>query len=219
MLTADRRDLERRARHHAALGDAARLMIVDELAVGDRTPSELADRLGMARNLLAHHLDVLEAAGMIGRGVSAGDRRRRYVRLMVGPVFPRTPAPARALFVCTHNSARSQLAAVLWDDLTGGSATSAGTHPAESVHPGAVAAARRCGLNLEGRRPAMLSSTIDADVVVTVCDRAREELPAHPEWWHWSVPDPVDVGDDAAFDATISDLTHRIRSLPFEELR
>ena len=55
--------LEQRAAHHAALGDPIRLTIVDELSVSDRSPIELRRLVGIESNLLAHHLDVLEAAG------------------------------------------------------------------------------------------------------------------------------------------------------------
>ena len=58
--------------------------------------------------------------------------------------------------MCTHNSARSQLAAALWTQLTNQPADSAGTHPAARVHPGAVAAARRAGLDLTDARPKLL---------------------------------------------------------------
>ncbi|MGB5757862.1 MAG: winged helix-turn-helix domain-containing protein, partial [Acidimicrobiales bacterium] len=71
----------RRAQLHRALAEPHRLEIVDELALSDRSPTELGHQLGMASNLLAHHLDVLEAAGLIERVTSTGDRRRRYLRL------------------------------------------------------------------------------------------------------------------------------------------
>jgi ArsR family transcriptional regulator, arsenate/arsenite/antimonite-responsive transcriptional repressor / arsenate reductase (thioredoxin) len=115
--------------------------------------------------------------------------------------------------VCTHNSARSQLAAALWRDRTGGQADSAGTHPAERVHPGAIAAARRVGLDISDARPRLLESSRDRGLVVTVCDRAHEELAVEPSWWHWSVPDPVDSATDAAFDAALHDLDARIRAI------
>ena len=75
-------DVAHRAALHAALGEPLRLAIVDDLAVSDRSPGELGERHGLSANLLAHHLDVLEAAGAIIRFESAGDRRRRYVRLI-----------------------------------------------------------------------------------------------------------------------------------------
>jgi protein-tyrosine-phosphatase len=127
------------------------------------------------------------------------------------------------LFVCSANSARSQLAAALWRARTGGDADSAGTEPADAVHPGAVAAALRAGLDLSGAQPRLLATDESADVVITVCDRAHEELAPGPDWWHWSTPDPVTAvateGRSAVatgadpFDLALSQLDNRIRAL------
>ena len=210
-------ELQRRAQLHAALGDPVRLGIVEDLAASDRSPTELAESFGLASNLLAHHLDVLEDAGLIERFTSAGDRRRRYVRLVRAPLAHLEIVTARALgsvlFVCSHNSARSQLAAALYRAHTGHDADSAGTHPAERVHPGAVAAARRANLDLSDATPRLLQPSDAAELVVTVCDRAHEELQPGPDWWQWSIPDPVEAGTDAAFDAVITDLDARIATL------
>ena len=103
---------------HAALADPARLRITDTLLTGDASPSELAAMLAMPSNLLAHHLHVLEQAGIITRRRSEGDRRRTYLQLIPGALDSLAPPSARAalrvLFVCTANSARSHLAAALW---------------------------------------------------------------------------------------------------------
>jgi protein-tyrosine-phosphatase/DNA-binding HxlR family transcriptional regulator len=207
----------RRAAVHAALGEPVRLAIVEDLAASDRSPTELAARFSMPTNLLAHHLDVLEDVGLIERFVSSGDRRRRYVRLVREPLALLGVATARpaglVMFVCSHNSARSQLAAALWTARTGGEATSAGTHPADRVHPGAVAAASRAGLDLSGARPRSLDADQRADLVVTVCDQAHEELRPESDWWHWSLPDPVEDGRPVAFDAVIDELDDRIRAV------
>src|SRR5690606_29505466 len=93
-----------RAAVHAALGEPARLAIVDELATSDRSPRELGDRLGIPSNLLAHHLEVLARAGLIARSASAGDGRRKYVRLVRDPiagptVVGRVPR-GEMIFVC-----------------------------------------------------------------------------------------------------------------------
>ena len=207
--------IEGRAAIHAALGEPVRLAIVEDLSASDRAPSVLATRHGLAGNLLAHHLDVLERVGLIERHVSSGDRRRRYVRLRHEAlrdvaVIGRARA-GRALFICTHNSARSQLAAALWRERTGAPADSAGTHPAERVHPGAVRAAKRAGLDIAGARPrALRRADTRVEVVVTVCDRAHEELDVSPDWLHWSIPDPVEAGRERAFDATLAELDERI---------
>jgi protein-tyrosine-phosphatase/DNA-binding transcriptional ArsR family regulator len=207
-----------RAAVHAALGDPSRLAIVDQLAHCDRSPQELRRTTGMASNLLAHHLDALEAAGLVERRHSSGDGRRRYVHLVhdrLAQLGPRVrPVGGPALFVCTANSARSQLAAGLWMVTTGAPATSAGTHPAARVHPGTVAAARRAGLDLADARPTALGDVARRPALtITVCDRAHEELDPGPGWLHWSIPDPVAAGTATAFDATVAELRHRIASL------
>src|SRR3984885_5766107 len=119
MNTEQSHCLARRAAIHAALADPARLLITDTLTEGDASPSELAALLAMPSNLLAHHLRVLEQAGLITRRRSDGDRRRTYLRLAPADLYdahagpPARTAP-RVLFVCTANSARSHLAAALW---------------------------------------------------------------------------------------------------------
>jgi ArsR family transcriptional regulator, arsenate/arsenite/antimonite-responsive transcriptional repressor / arsenate reductase (thioredoxin) len=210
-------DLERRAAVHAALADPARLRITDVLADGDASPSELAAMLAMPSNLLAHHLRVLEEAGIITRRRSEGDRRRTYLRLVPGAldVLPGQPARAarRVLFVCTANSARSHLAAALWRRASNVPAASAGTHPAAAIDPGAIDAAGRHNLPLPRLRPRHISDVRDdGDLVVTVCDLAHEELGTLAAV-HWSVPDPVPAGDPASFDAALGELADRIRRL------
>lgn len=217
MFSSVDNELQQRSRLHAALGDPVRLGIVEDLAASDRSPTELVEFFGLASNLLAHHLDVLEDVGLIERFISSGDRRRRYVRLVPAALANLGIVTARSagsvLFVCSHNSARSQLAAALYRARTGHEADSAGTHPAERVHPGADAAARRADLDLSNAAPRLLQPNESAAFVVTVCDRAHEELQPGPDWWHWSIPDPVEAGTDAAFDAVIADLDSRIATL------
>ena len=210
-------ELAARAAVHAALGEPARLAIVDELATSDRSPKDLADRLSIPSNLLAHHLEVLEDVGLIARSPSAGDGRRKYVRL-VRSVAPGFEAIGRApqgqmLFLCSQNSARSQLAAAIWTARTGRQASSAGTRPANRVHRGAVAAARRAGISLADAVPRSIESIPPTGQVVTVCDLAHEELEPGPEWWHWSIPDPVPSGTAAAFDAVVAELEARVASV------
>ncbi|MGA9279291.1 MAG: hypothetical protein WBV89_20250, partial [Ilumatobacter sp.] len=89
----------------------------------------------------------------------------------------------------------------------------AGTHPAERVHPGAVAAAARAGLDLSSAVPHLLGPN-DPDVqIITVCDRAREELDSPAAWWHWSIPDPIAIGTADAFDAVVEDVHVRLSTL------
>jgi ArsR family transcriptional regulator, arsenate/arsenite/antimonite-responsive transcriptional repressor / arsenate reductase (thioredoxin) len=217
MKYEQRGELERRAAVHAALADPARLLITDTLLAGDASPSELGAVLAMPSNLLAHHLRVLEQAGIVARRRSEGDHRRTYLCLIPGPpdmpAGPPVPAARRVLFVCTANSARSHLAAALWRQASPVPAASAGTHPAARIDPGAVDAARRHQLPLLRLRPRGISDVRqDGDLVITVCDQAREELGAAVAV-HWSVPDPVPAGDPGSFDTAVAELVGRVARL------
>ncbi len=210
-------DFEQRAAVHAALADLARLRITDTLLAGDASPSELAAMLAMPSNLLAHHLRVLERAGVISRRRSEGDRRRTYLRLVPGTLDSLAAPPPRSerrvLFVCTANSARSHLAAALWRRASAVPAVSAGTHPGPAIASGAIAAARRHNLPLPRLRPRHITEVRhEGDLVVTVCDLARENLGSQVAV-HWSVPDPVPAGDPASFDAAVADLKDRVGRL------
>ena len=133
MNSEQNESLARRAAVHAALADPARLRITDALGDGDASPKELGAMLAMPSNLLAHHLRVLEQAGLITRRRSEGDHRRSYLQLVPGALESLAGRPVRAaqrvLFVCTANSARSHLAAALWCQASSIPAASAGTHP------------------------------------------------------------------------------------------
>ncbi len=226
-MTTESLALEERAAVHAALGDPARLRIVDLLMLGDLSPSELMTRLDLASNLLAHHLKVLETAGVVARRRSDADRRRTYLRLLPDRLDPLAPGGvrpvSRVVFVCTAASARSQLAAALWAHSSPVPAEAAGTHPATQIAVGAAAAARRHGLTLAPATPRRLDQVLQVgDYVITVCDNAHEELgsttspdatPAAGPALHWSVPDPVAVGTRAAFDAAYDALARRVTQL------
>jgi ArsR family transcriptional regulator, arsenate/arsenite/antimonite-responsive transcriptional repressor / arsenate reductase (thioredoxin) len=210
--------LEQRARRHAALGEPARLAIVERLLLSDASPTELGHELGLSSNLLAHHLGLLEQAGLVTRSRSQADHRRTYVRLDHGALADLVPVDvrhaARVVFVCTANSARSPLAAALWSRRSRLPAASAGTEPAARVHPGTVAAARRHGLSLGHARTQHLDAVLrPGDLVVAVCDNAHEHAARAEDWLHWAVSDPVAVGTDAAFDAAIGELSDRIERL------
>lgn len=208
--------IERRAEIHAALGDPGRLAIVDELVATDRTPGELARRLGVSPSLLTFHLDALERAGLVRRVPSSADRRRKYIQLIpdwVASITMSQPSVEQpVVFVCTHNAARSQIAAAIWRSVLG-PATSAGTEPAESIHAGAVAAATRAGVELPRVAPRLLEPDDLVHHVITVCDRAHERLPANENQWHWSIPDPLATGADADFDNAVGLIRSRIDHL------
>ena len=218
-MNVERNSLVERARVYAALGDAARLAVVDALAVGDAAPGELGALLEMSTNLVAHHLKVLQEAGLVVRGRSEGDHRRTYVRLvperLVSVASPLLEGVPRVVFVCTQNSARSQLAAAIWARRSHVPAASAGTRPAERVHPRAVKVARRRGLEPDAWRTAQVADVVKPDdLVIAVCDIAYEHLPAaaRPRV-HWSVPDPASTDTDAAFEAAYDEIAGRIDRL------
>jgi protein-tyrosine-phosphatase len=183
------------------------LAIVDTLAHTDASPTELQQSLGMTSNLLAHHLGVLEREGLVQRHRSEADRRRSYLALVTEPLETLLPSPvqqaSRVVFVCTANTARSQLAAALWNQSSQVPATSAGTHPAAAIAPGARKVAARHGLTLTAARPRHLdeldqppasghehlsgrstsaghataaSTQAVTQLLITVCDNAHEQL-------------------------------------------
>ena len=218
--------LQRRAAMFAALGEPVRLALVDRLILGDLSPGQLATELGLGTNLLAHHLKVLEDAEVIRRTRSEGDRRRSYVQLRVDDEtvaavtrsqrpFQRLPSVSQVLFVCTANSARSQIAAATWNSVSTIPAASAGTHPARRVHASAVAVARRHGLRLEHAVPISIQDVLRGSdqLIVAVCDNAHEELSPDLPRIHWSVPDPVRRGGQASFEDAYAQIHGRVRHL------
>jgi len=193
--------------------------MVDALRSGDLTVRQLADIARLPGNAAAHHLDVLERADVIARRISEGDRRRRYVTLRadrLGTIEgPRIAPAGPILFVCTHNSARSQFAAALWRRRTGAEADSAGTDPAARVHPRAVEAATAFGIDLHAARPKGYHEVDSVPaLVVSVCDRAHEaESPFDAPLLHWSIPDPVRRGTASAFRSSFSAIADRVERL------
>ncbi|HEY4593337.1 MAG TPA: arsenate reductase ArsC [Thermoanaerobaculia bacterium] len=128
------------------------------------------------------------------------------------------------LFLCTHNSARSQMAEGILRELGGDrvEVASAGTE-ATRVHPLAVREMAERGIDISGQRSKHMDEFLGErfDYVVTVCDNAREScpiFPGDPERIHWSIPDPAAVeGEEktrqAAFKRAADELTTRIRYL------
>ncbi len=208
--------LEGRARAYAALGDPSRLAIIDLLANADLAPGELALRLDLPTNLVAHHLRVLEEARLIARRRSEGDGRRTYVTRtdacneLIGA--GRVERPHRVAFVCSQNSARSQLAESYWRTVSDIPVVSGGTHPAASVHPRAVTVGRRHGLDLTAARPRLAAEVLTGDeLVIAVCDRAFEDLGSRP--LHWSIPNPALIPNTEAFEGAFDDIAGRINQL------
>ena len=133
--------------------------------------------------------------------------------------------PKRILFLCTGNSCRSQMGQGLLRKLGGGEyeAFSAGTKPAERVHPLAVATLAEQGIDISAHTPKLLDDFAGQtfDLLITTCDSANEECPYYPgakARLHWSLPDPAAAtGTEeeirAAFREVADDLERRIREL------
>ena len=133
--------------------------------------------------------------------------------------------PLRVLFLCTGNSARSQIGEALLRHLSGGriDVASAGSDPKAEIHPLARRVMRDLfGLDLAGQHPKSVDSLAGRtfDFVISVCDRAADScpiFPGHPEGVRWSLDDPAAVeGTERervrAFERTAGDLMGRIRT-------
>lgn len=219
--------------------DPIRWQILGELARSDRRVNELTTAIGVPQNLISYHLGQLRRAELVSSRRSSADGRDTYYRaelshlrsrlvktaavihpgLCVGAAEPEPDAvsPARVLFLCTGNSARSQMAQALTVLRSGGrvQAASAGSHP-KPLQPDAVRVLReRYGLDISAAQPTHLDRYMAErfDRVVTLCDRVREvcpEFPGHPDAVHWSMADPAAAGRDDAFVATAAELDDRI---------
>jgi arsenate reductase len=139
----------------------------------------------------------------------------------------------RLLFLCTGNSARSQMAEAILNAKGKGrfEAASAGSKPAARVNPWALQTLRDMHVPWAGHEPRNVDGLQSEhwDFVITVCDRAKEScpiFPGQPVLAHWGMPDPADVeGDDATKRAAFRDaflvLSRRIElllALPIEKL-
>ena len=139
----------------------------------------------------------------------------------------------RLLFLCTGNSARSQMAEALlnWKGRGRFHAESAGSRPADRVNPHAIETLRRYDIPWAGHAPRSIDGLEREpwDFVVTVCDRAKEScpiFPGQPILAHWGMPDPTEVAGDEvtkrkAFDAAFLLLSRRVDlllALPIEKL-
>ena len=227
-------------------GHPLRWRLLGELAQSDRMVHELTGRVGQPQNLVSYHLGKLRDARLVSARRSSADRRDAYYTVdltRVGDLLSATggalhpglrlthppsslgstaPGTVRVLFLCTGNSARSQMAEALARARSGGvvEAYSAGSHP-KPLHPNAVRVMRdEHGIDLAGQASKHLGVFTDQrfDWVISLCDRVREvcpEFPGQPEAIHWSIPDPAagHDGDEAsypAFQQTAAELETRI---------
>lgn len=211
------------------MADPLRWRLVGELAAGDRRVRELVAAVGQPQNLVSYHLRQLRDAGLVTARRSSFDGRDTYYHLDLGRCAealagtgaaltagsPVVPSGSRVLFVCTGNSGRSPMAEALLRHRTGDvEVRSAGSHP-KPLHPNAVKALAECGITLE-HEPTHLDTVRRNrfDLVVSLCDRVREVLPAfagRPRLVHWSIPEPAHEID--AFRRTAEEIDGRIRLL------
>jgi ArsR family transcriptional regulator, arsenate/arsenite/antimonite-responsive transcriptional repressor / arsenate reductase (thioredoxin) len=217
-----------------------RWQLLGELARSDRRVGELCSLTGRRQSLVSYHLRALRDGGLVASRRSLADGRDTYYALdlprcgeaLVGAgqaLHPGLAEPARfephdaggvrLLFLCTGNSGRSPMAAALAEQFGDGTvrARSAGSAPKPAVHPHAVRAMRKRGIDIAGHRPEHVDELTGAfDVVVTLCDRVREVCPEFagaPALAHWSLPDPAREADGyAAFERVAVELETR---LPF----
>jgi ArsR family transcriptional regulator, arsenate/arsenite/antimonite-responsive transcriptional repressor / arsenate reductase (thioredoxin) len=219
-------------------GHPLRWRLLAELARSDRQVRELKALLGQPQNLVSYHLARLRAGGLVAARRSSADGRDAYYTIDLGrcgellaaagaalhpglrlrpPAAVPVPMRARVLFLCTGNSARSQLAQALLEQLAGDTVTaaSAGSHP-KPLHPDAVRVMGEYGIDISSRQSRHLSVLAGQrfDYVITLCDRLREicpEFPGPAEVIHWSIADPAAAGGGyPAFQAVAADLRARI---------
>jgi protein-tyrosine-phosphatase len=202
---------------------------------------ELCELAGERQSLVSYHLRQLRDGGVVTARRSLADGRDTYYvleltrcgELLVSAGASLHPglaagvgagpgrARSRVLFLCTGNSARSQMAEALSEQLSDGDvrAASAGSHP-KPLHPNAVRVMRERGIDLADRRSKHLEEFTGErfDYVISLCDRVREvcpEFPGTPQTAHWSVRDPArEPGTDdqtlPAFERTAAELETRI---------
>lgn len=228
------------------LADEHRWQLLRALAAGDSRVGELTASLDTSQNLVSYHLGELRKAGLVSSRRSAADGRDVYYRaeltrlrdllataggplhpgLLLGPVSP-LPAPARGrqprvLFLCTGNSARSQMAEALLVARTDGAVhvRSAGSAP-KPLHPLAVRAMAVLDIDISAcaSKPLRQFARSRFDHVVTLCDKVREVCPDFPgpaTPRHWSMADPSADGTYDAFVRARDEIDERVAFLIHE---
>jgi protein-tyrosine-phosphatase/DNA-binding MarR family transcriptional regulator len=232
------------------LSHEIRWKLLSALAQSDYRVQELVRLVDQPANLVSYHLRQLRDQHVVIERRSSADERSVYYSLDLETVrtryraagdalhpalgtigelsspesFPFSHPSPRVLFLCTENSARSQIAEALLRHLTQGriEAYSAGSHPT-SVHPLARQVLEAQGISTEGLRSKSLDEFASQtfDQIVTVCDRVREwcpPFPGTPACIHWSLSDPATVEGSLeeryrAFEQTSLQLATRLRFL------
>jgi protein-tyrosine-phosphatase/DNA-binding transcriptional ArsR family regulator len=234
------------------VGHPVRWRLLQELVYSDRAVAELTELLEAPQSLVSYHLGQLRGGELVSTRRSSADRRDSYYRIDLarcgdllhaagaalhpglglvpaltapdGPGGRRSRRRPRVLFLCTGNSARSQIAEALLRQQSDGAvdAASAGSNP-KPLHPNAVRVMKQRGIDISANRTKHLDEFVSQrfDFVITLCDRVREvcpEFPMHPDLVHWSIPDPALEGTTErasypAFERTASELETRINFL------
>jgi protein-tyrosine-phosphatase/DNA-binding transcriptional ArsR family regulator len=231
------------------VGHPVRWRLLQELAASDRAVGELSELVDAPQNLVSYHLRKLRDGELVAMRRSSADGRDSYYRVdlercgeLLGSaggalhpglrLVPGGPSPSRGtsrrkprvLFLCTGNSARSQMAEALLVHESAGAveAASAGSHP-KALHPNAVRVMAKRGIDISGNRTKSLEEFTRRrfDAVITLCDRVREvcpEFPGEPDAVHWSMADPAKEGATPraslpAFERTADEIAGRIRFL------
>lgn len=229
------------------LAHELRWSLLHALVPGDLRVHELVDRLDRPQNLVSYHLRQLREAGLVRERRSSQDGRDVYYSLdltrlealyatscerlhpglgagltdLQGIASQPEARQTRILFLCTHNSARSQMAEGILRSLGGDRVAvfSAGSEP-DNVHPLAVRALRGMNIDIRGQAAKHMDQFAGQsfDYIITVCDRVRETcpvFPGDPKKIHWSFADPADVAGPEerrfqAFQTTARELRTRI---------
>jgi protein-tyrosine-phosphatase/DNA-binding transcriptional ArsR family regulator len=228
------------------IADPLRWRLLGELALSDRRVGELTELLGKPQNLVSYHLAELRKSGLVSARRSSADGRDTYYKVDLrrcgellcaagrglqpglqlelrapDPISLTSSRSPRVLFLCTGNSARSQMAEALLEHRSGHliHARSAGSHP-KPLHPNAVRVMAERGIDIAGKPTKHLRRLARTrfDYLITLCDKVREvcpEFPGQPTTAHWSLADPTAAGDSddesyPAFLRTADELDERI---------
>jgi protein-tyrosine-phosphatase len=232
------------------IADPHRWQLLAELSRSDRRVGELCELVGKPQNLVSYHLGELRRGGIVSSRRSSADGRDVYYRAELircrellgaaggalhpglrlaapppgGTIAPSGRRQRRVLFLCTGNSARSQIAEALLEHRSAQTiaARSAGSLP-KPLHPNAVRVMADRGIDIAGRPTKHLRrfERMRFDRVVTLCDKVREicpEFPGEPVAVHWSIADPAGGGDSddttlPAFERVAEELEVRVSLL------
>jgi ArsR family transcriptional regulator, arsenate/arsenite/antimonite-responsive transcriptional repressor / arsenate reductase (thioredoxin) len=222
------------------LANDVRWGLLKALTISDYQVGELVEQLQQPMNLVSYHLKKMRDEALVTTRRSDADGRDVYYSLDLAqvrslfleagqalhpalgtalPSFPERTLPTlRVLVVCTHNSARSQMAEGFLRHLSGGQLQvfSAGSRP-KRIHPDAVQTMKRHGIDISAQGTHHLHE-VDGqhfDYVITVCDKAREVCPTFPgggQQFHWGFPDPVSIDDAEQRAAAFAHIAERLKN-------